>query len=451
MAIESTNPATGETLRRYPEMDPRSSTASWPGPSGVRAMAPGAGDRARGAVARAADRLDAGRERLRPADGRGDGQAASRRRAPRWRSAPGLPTTTPSTPSASWPTSRSRPTRRSSFVAFEPLGAVLAVMPWNFPFWQVFRFAAPALMAGNAGLLKHASNVPGCALAIEEVFREAGLPRRPLPHPARRHRTGRRGASSDPRVARRDAHRQRRPPGRRSARRPGTLLKKTVLELGGSDPYMVLEDADLEPRPPTCVAAPAHQQRPELHRRQALHRRSSRVRRALRASVRGAHARRRGGRPARARRPSSARWPASTCATSCTSRWRRAVARARAVLLGGAAARGPGAFYPATVLAGVRTGMPAFDEEIFGPVAAIIPRRGRGRGGRARQRPPLRPRRRRLHPRPRARRAHRRPRARGRQLLRQRLRAAPTRACPSAASRSRATAASCATSASASS
>ncbi len=131
-----------------------------------------------------------------------------------------------------------------SYVRFDPLGAVLAVMPWNFPFWQVFRFAAPTLMAGNGGVLKHASNVPGCALAIEDVFVKAGFPknlfRSLLIQPGQveaviRHPiikavtlTGSEGAGS------------------RVARVAGEVLKKTVLELGGSDPFIVLADADIE-------------------------------------------------------------------------------------------------------------------------------------------------------------------------------------------------------------
>lgn len=130
-----------------------------------------------------------------------------------------------------------------SHVRFDPLGPVLAVMPWNFPFWQVFRFAAPALMAGNVGILKHASNVPGCALAVEEVFREAGLPKGAFQtllvgsgvveglvrHPAVKAVTL---TGSDP-------------AGRAVAAAAGAVLKKTVLELGGSDPFLVLRDADI--------------------------------------------------------------------------------------------------------------------------------------------------------------------------------------------------------------
>ena len=133
---------------------------------------------------------------------------------------------------------------RESYVAFRPLGTVLAVMPWNFPFWQVFRFAAPALMAGNAGLLKHASNVAGCALAIDESIRAGGAPEgvfQTLLVPAELVD----GMIGDPRVhavtlTGSDAT------GAKVAAAAGRALKKTVLELGGSDPFVVLDDADLE-------------------------------------------------------------------------------------------------------------------------------------------------------------------------------------------------------------
>src|SRR5690348_12727687 len=141
----------------------------------------------------------------------------------------------------------------ASYIRFDPLGPVLAVMPWNFPFWQVFRFAAPALMAGNAAVLKHASNVPGCGLAIESVFREAGFPDhlfRTLLIPSRDVRalieapaiaavtlTGSVAA------------------GRQVAGAAGAVLKKSVLELGGSDAYLVLDDADVAKAARVCAAA----------------------------------------------------------------------------------------------------------------------------------------------------------------------------------------------------
>ena len=140
-----------------------------------------------------------------------------------------------------------------SYVAFDPLGVVLAVMPWNFPFWQVFRFAAPALMAGNAGVLKHASNVPGCALAIEEIFAQAGLPKNVF-------RTLLIGSKQVKAVIEHPLVRAvtltgSTPAGKAVAAQAGAVIKKTVLELGGSDPYIVLEDADLDHAVNTCVTS----------------------------------------------------------------------------------------------------------------------------------------------------------------------------------------------------
>jgi succinate-semialdehyde dehydrogenase / glutarate-semialdehyde dehydrogenase len=255
-----------------------------------------------------------------------------------------------------------------SYVAFEPLGVVLAVMPWNFPFWQVFRFAAPALMAGNAGLLKHASNVPGCALAIEEVLRDAGLPAglfRALLVPSRDVAR----AIEHPRVAAVTLTGST-PAGREVAGKAGSLIKKTVLELGGSDPYLILEDADLDRAVATCVESRLINsgQSCIAAKRFVIPRRLAdeielRFVAAMRAKVVGDPMREGTHVGPLARRDLRDQLHAQVEAS------RRAGARC---LLGGEIPEGPGAFYPPTVLAGVGPGMPAYEEELFGPVAALI-------------------------------------------------------------------------------
>ena len=140
-----------------------------------------------------------------------------------------------------------------SYIRFQPLGVVLAVMPWNFPFWQVFRFAAPALMAGNVGLLKHASNVPQSALAIEEIFRRAGFPEGSFQTLLIGSETVQ-NVLEDPRVAAATLTGSE-PAGRSVASICGKQIKKTVLELGGSDPFIVMPSADFETALSTAVKA----------------------------------------------------------------------------------------------------------------------------------------------------------------------------------------------------
>jgi succinate-semialdehyde dehydrogenase/glutarate-semialdehyde dehydrogenase len=258
-----------------------------------------------------------------------------------------------------------------SYVAFRPIGVVLAVMPWNFPFWQVFRFAAPALMAGNAAVLKHASNVPGCALAIEQLLRDAGFPEHLF-------RTLVIGSGAVAGVIEHPAVRAvtltgSGPAGSAVARKAGELLKKTVLELGGSDPYIVLADADVDQAAAICARARLVNsgQSCIAGKRFIV---VEPVRRAFEERFVARMAAARMGDPLRDDTEVGPQ-ARGDLRDALHRQVTESVARGARILLGGRVPDGPGAFYPPTVLTDVRRGMPAYDEEVFGPVAAIIPAR----------------------------------------------------------------------------
>jgi len=256
-----------------------------------------------------------------------------------------------------------------SYIAFEPLGVILAVMPWNFPFWQVFRFAAPALMAGNVGVLKHAANVPGCALEIERLFRDAGFPDGVF-------RTLLIGSDRvavliDHPVVKAVTLTGSTPAGKAVASRAGAALKKTVLELGGSDPYVILEDADLEQAAQACATSRlinAGQSCIAAKRLIVVERVRKRFEellgQAMKSQVMGDPTRQDVTVGPLARRD---------LRDGLHGQVQRSVEQGATALIGGALPDGPGAYYPPTVLTNVRKGMPAYDEELFGPVAAVIP------------------------------------------------------------------------------
>ncbi len=255
-----------------------------------------------------------------------------------------------------------------AFVAFNPLGVVLAVMPWNFPFWQVFRFAAPALMAGNGGVLKHASNVPGCALAIESVFREAGFPAglfATVLVPS----ASIKGLIEDAHIAAVTLTGSV-PAGRSVATIAGSVLKKCVLELGGADAYLVLEDADVAAAAKVCAAA-----RMVNGGQSCIAGKRFIVVRPLRAAFEAAlvEAMRRYemGDP---RDPATTLGPLQSVAArdQIHAQVEQSIRMGAKLLLGGVIPDRPGAWYPPTVLGNVKAGQAAHDEEVFGPVAAVI-------------------------------------------------------------------------------
>jgi succinate-semialdehyde dehydrogenase/glutarate-semialdehyde dehydrogenase len=255
-----------------------------------------------------------------------------------------------------------------SFVRYQPLGPVLAVMPWNFPFWQVFRFAAPALAAGNTGLLKHASNVPQCALAIEDILRRAGFPEGAF-------QTLLIEASQvdallqDDRVVAATLTGSE-PAGRAVARASGSQIKKTVLELGGSDPFIVMPSADFDEavtaavkarvinNGQSCIAAKRFIVADGIY--DAFEKRFTDGMKALKVGD-----------------PMAADTDVGPLATAkirdeLHAQVQNAIAAGARLLAGGRKIDGPGFFYEPTVLADVPRSSPVFREEFFGPVAMLF-------------------------------------------------------------------------------
>jgi succinate-semialdehyde dehydrogenase/glutarate-semialdehyde dehydrogenase len=255
-----------------------------------------------------------------------------------------------------------------SYIRYQPIGPVLAVMPWNFPFWQVFRFAAPALMAGNVGLLKHASNVPQCALAIEEIVRRAGFPadvfQTLLIDSGQVQRV-----IEDPRVKAVTLTGSE-PAGAQVASQAGKQLKKTVLELGGSDPFVVMPSANLDRavkiaveartinNGQSCIAAKRFIVDTRIA--QEFESRFVASMEALRVGD-----------------PMDENTQLGPLATpeilkGLDEQVRRSVEMGARVLTGGKRLDRPGNYYAATVLADAPLGSPAYEEELFGPVAVFF-------------------------------------------------------------------------------
>lgn len=255
-----------------------------------------------------------------------------------------------------------------SVVAFEPLGVVLAIMPWNYPFWQYFRFAAPALAAGNGAILKHANNVPECALAVQEVMAAAGAPAG-LTATLLIDTSKVAGLIEDERIAAVTLTGSTEV-GAIVASQAGKALKKQVLELGGSDPFIVLADADLEAAAETAVKARyinvgqscVNAKRFIIEEAVADQFTELFVEKASALKI---------GDPME-RDTKIGPMARENLRTALQDQVRRSVAEGAVLKLGGEPIEGDGFYYPPTVLDHVKPGMTAFREETFGPVAAII-------------------------------------------------------------------------------
>lgn len=255
-----------------------------------------------------------------------------------------------------------------SLITHQPIGLVLAIMPWNFPFWQAFRFLAPALMAGNFGVLKHASNVSGCALSIENLVIKSGFPK----HSFQTLLIS--GSKVEPVIANplikaitltgsTEA-------GKKIAAQAGSLLKKTVLELGGSDAYIILEDADLELAAETCVSSRLINNGQSCISAKRFIVLKSVEKEFIKLFRKKMEAKSFGN-------PFDKSIDLGTMARTdlrdeLHQQVQDSIKKGAKCILGGEIPKGKAAFYPPTILTNVKRGMPAYDDELFGPVASII-------------------------------------------------------------------------------
>ena len=259
-------------------------------------------------------------------------------------------------------------TATRSFVRYQPLGPILAVMPWNFPFWQVFRLAAPALMAGNVVLLKHASNVPQCALAIEDIIRRAGFPdgsfQTLLIPPGQVQRV-----LDDPRVAAVSLTGSEQA-GRHIAAAAGRQIKKAVLELGGSDPFIVMPSADMPAAIDTAVKARVVNSGQSCIAAKRFIVAEAAADAFERSFIEKMQALKVGD----PMDPTTEVGPLATrtTLTDLDDQVRRSIAAGARVLAGGHPLERPGNYYAPTVLTDIEPGSPAYAEELFGPVAALF-------------------------------------------------------------------------------
>lgn len=255
-----------------------------------------------------------------------------------------------------------------SYITYNPLGTVLAIMPWNFPFWQLFRFAAPALMAGNAAILKHASNVSGCALAIEDLLHDAGIPESLFrtiladqdqvksliqnEHIAAVTLTGSTKA------------------GRSVASTAGNKIKKSVLELGGSDPYLVLADADIKKTAETCVTSRLINSGQSCIAAKRFIVVEDNYDLFL-ESITELMKEKRIGDPFE-EDTDVGPMAREDLRDELHDQVQRSIEAGANCVLGGQIPDGEGSYYPPTILTEVTEGMPAYEEELFGPVACVI-------------------------------------------------------------------------------